>query len=471
MSVTISRNRRPIQDRNVGSARDVREGEYICNTQPKRLDASNENNLLLDPTSDVIWPGAILSGSSIESGQYQPIAARRAPLTVSANFENTTQQISKTVEEPRLSSMRQALTELRRGAPARTRAAIDYELIEVHSKEQLLVALNAHYGSGANQITGSFDFSSKSVENKIVLRYFQKYYSIDVDTPVQPSDFFREPRRIGQDEVYVSSVDFGRMLFFTVESTEDQRAIRAALNAAISGGGGSVKGEHQKVLQNSRVRVIIQGGSAEDGIRLITNGASGINDYLRRGANYSSSSPSAPLAYRLRFVSDNAIANVLTTTTYNQRVCTKTTGKFNVVFKQLTCLEVDDPGDNEEFYGTVDVSASGTGDIQPSPRSHQLWNVPRDRYIQLKKDESRDIDNNVVFRFDNVHKNKDYLNRSSIELRGHLMEADFGFWNSDDDFGVETRKIRLNGALGEFTLRFQHGRSKANMVFEIRPVE
>ena len=42
--------------------------------------------LLMDPTSDVIYPGSILDGNSVAEGSYRQIVLERGPLTISTDF-------------------------------------------------------------------------------------------------------------------------------------------------------------------------------------------------------------------------------------------------------------------------------------------------------------------------------------------------------------------------------------------------
>ncbi len=136
---------------------------------------SFNSNLLLDPTTDVIWPGSIIDGASIADGTYRPITAERAPITVSISLENISGRAYITVPQPRLSTMRDATNQLRRQViqGAVTPAYILYEQTAIHSKSDLQLKLGGHYNGVVHKVSGSFDLQSTSTTNKILVSFLR----------------------------------------------------------------------------------------------------------------------------------------------------------------------------------------------------------------------------------------------------------------------------------------------------------
>ena len=66
----------------------------------------------MDPKSDVIFPGAIVKGESITTGEYIPIITDRSPINISVSLQNISGNPSRTVENPSLSSVRTAINEI-----------------------------------------------------------------------------------------------------------------------------------------------------------------------------------------------------------------------------------------------------------------------------------------------------------------------------------------------------------------------
>ena len=70
---------------------------------------------LMDPITDVIYPGAIIKGEIIPTGEYIPIIADRKPVTISVSLQEIAGSPS-TVDEPKLSTVREALNNILRGS-------------------------------------------------------------------------------------------------------------------------------------------------------------------------------------------------------------------------------------------------------------------------------------------------------------------------------------------------------------------
>jgi hypothetical protein len=245
-----------------------RHGDYVCTVQKVQVKQSFEENLALDPLSDSLWPGAILDGASIPTGGYRPITANRAPLTISSADLQVDGPPYITVQDPKLSTVRDGIAQLLRRAKPQTAAEFAYEAREIHSENQLAIALGAHYKKGSLNFSGNADFSRESVKNKVLVQFVQKYYTLAIDKPAHPSSFFAEPRTIGADEMYVASVTYGRRLLFLMQSSEDKTKLMAAANVATKKGGGEVSAEYEQVLKNAEIYVWVLGGG---GCRWRTN--------------------------------------------------------------------------------------------------------------------------------------------------------------------------------------------------------
>ena len=83
-----------------------------------------------------------------------------------------------------------------------------------------------HLGNSAS-IAASFDFSRSNVRSRYLVKYTQAYYTVDIDAPGRPSDFFADGVTVEDvgaiidaenPPLYVASVTYGRMVVFTFES-------------------------------------------------------------------------------------------------------------------------------------------------------------------------------------------------------------------------------------------------------------
>ncbi|MCP4708424.1 MAG: hypothetical protein GY869_07360, partial [Planctomycetes bacterium] len=196
--------------------------------QKHKRAAGYDEQISLKPTTDVIWPGAIIDGATIFSGDYVPITLPRAPMTISISLENITGEVYRQVNDPAIHAVRQAVRDiLDQQVTGSTPADMSFEIVDIHSEDQLAIALGLTYKNGLSQVSGQFDFNNHKVVTRKLVKFMQVYYSLDVTPPRIPSAFFSPSitlkdvkDAISEDTVpmYVASIKYGRMVIYTVES-------------------------------------------------------------------------------------------------------------------------------------------------------------------------------------------------------------------------------------------------------------
>lgn len=349
--------------------------EYQCTSQPISRTRQYDHVVAYAANSESMWPGSIIRGDSIYSGQFTPIGFDRAPLTFSVSLENLAGAKSATMASPSLSSYRDALsTVLDAEITGSTPANIFAEIEEVHSDEQLTLALGASaswLGSVAS-ISSNFHFADQKVKSRYVVRYTQGYYTVDVDSPSRPSDFFSDNVTVEDVEarandnnppVYVSSVTYGRMVVFTFESEYSAREMGAALDFVYTGGAdvsGDVSLTYREMVSNSNITAYILGGSAEQAARSIDN-YEALMDFIRDGGDYSRESPGAPIAYKLSYLKDSSPARYSFTEDYEVVDCERVSQRVLVTLDSITVDDNGgDAGSDLEIFGKIWVGAGVT---------------------------------------------------------------------------------------------------------------
>jgi thiol-activated cytolysin len=326
----------PFAERAVGDRDTVRytvgDKTFVCEQQLYEAAPEFDEQLTLNPTTDVIWPGAIIDGATIETGEYTPIIAKRAPLTFSISLINIAGKKSKTVQNPMLSTMREAIAEiLDQEVTGGTAAQVTFVIEDVYSEKQLDVALGVTYKSGLYDVKSQFDFSRQEVSSRLLVKFLQVYYTLDIDLPENPSDLFDPsvtwpelaPKISGNvSPMYVSSISYGRMALFCMESSRTATDVRAALDASFKAidTDVSLETEYQEVLDQTTIKATIIGGSGKDAVQAV-NGFDGLKEYMTQGGDYDKSTPGAPLAYKLRYLSDNDICRICMANEYWVRTC------------------------------------------------------------------------------------------------------------------------------------------------------
>lgn len=372
------------------------DGDYECVATP--VDEVRQYDQLLGQLAvgDVLWPGSMVRGDSVHEGRLAPLIFARAPLTFSVSLESLGGGArSATLEAPSLSSYREAIgrilaQQLDGATPARISAEID----EVASEEQLAVALGADVSAPlVGSVKAGFDFADASQRSRFVVKFFQLYYTVDVDPPALPHQFFA-PTVTADDvaaqidpaspPVYVSSIGYGRQVVFTFESSLSKAELAAALSFVYQGGAeasGDVSLTHQEVLAHTRTTAFILGGDAGEAASASIGSYEQLEAFIAKGGNYSKDSPGAAIAYKLAYVRDHTPVQVSYASTYTQRTCTRVTQKLHVVFEKLTVDSAgSDAGGDLEIYGTVSVRGSEA--------SQPLASWPIEQYKQVAAGQS-----------------------------------------------------------------------------------
>ena len=309
---------------------------YNCTVHKYKAAPGYNELFLLNPTSDFIYPGAVIDGASIEDGRYVPIIGKRKPLNISVSIIGVTNRASATVDNPSLSKVREAYQPLL--STENTDALIPaansvFSVRELHHETQFSLALGVNIQAQvtptfAANLGAEFGVEDTTEKQSYVARFAHRYFTIDIDLPANPSDLFEEfPTLTGDvSPVYISSVTYGRMVLFNLQSNRSSLEINAALTAGLSiqdrvDFSTSLSTKHRQALNETNINSTVIGGSG-----MVCGGVTSIEDLgacIHEGSlSYQSG---VPIAYQLRFLKDNSVARVVLASEYNARQCDLTT--------------------------------------------------------------------------------------------------------------------------------------------------
>jgi hypothetical protein len=332
--------------------------EYIYRTDYYEAAAGYDEQIVLNPQTDVIYPGALIKGESILDGTYTLIPAKRRPITISTSLTGGS-VASVVVEDPKLSTVREAVNTLMKQTYDVPYANLGFTIEQAYSEQQLDLSLRASYKGFGLNIKSGFDFSNKNIKTRLVAKFIQNYYTLDMDLPNQPSDLFGEDvdRTLFGTlmPMYVSTVTFGRMALFTIESELSETDVRAYLNASYAGVNASTSSDFDAFQAKSTMKVYILGGSGSSAGATI-NGFQDFKNYIQTGGNFSKASPGAPVSYKLRYIRDNSIGKIIFAASYP--IVTAIPRMDNIVYDITTILSrmdvhEGDIGDACELYGNI----------------------------------------------------------------------------------------------------------------------
>jgi hypothetical protein len=453
-----------------GCPQDGMEGDEFCTYRHFTETVHYDKFVAFQPNSATLWPGLVVRGAEAQEGLLTPVGVNLAPVTFSVSLENIANSPVGHMEVPSLSAFREARNEiLAGGVTGATPASLDFDVIEVHSESQIAIALGAGVNwPGGPEIAASFDWSSSNKKTKILVNFTQAYYTVDIDTPTTPKDFF-DPSVTVEDlapyadasspPLSIQSITYGRRVIFSVESNESAETVKAALNASYKGAveaTGSVEASYQDTLSASSIKAFVIGGSGGEATGAIS-GFEGLVGYITNGGNYSNESPGAPIAYKLAYL-DNEVTKLAFTTNYSERECNKTNADMRVSLESIQHIGGDDNGSNLELYGLIAVRYPTTeGNVVSCDQGGDivaLWQLAEGswqdvaEYSTWKPSSPTYVDLNGVPVGDG----------KVLCLYGDIWEEDYstGELSSDDDFGFEARLIKYeNGWDGNHVLQLR----------------
>lgn len=277
---------------------------------------------LVDETlSEIIFPGSILRGDAFMEGEYAPVVVKNPQeIKLSASLRGKDLVVSES-SFPILSNVRQSINNLLNphvgeidynNAPA----YITYRSNEVTTEESFLKTFGIHVKASVlgGMVKAKFNYEHKKYSSNkthyVLVKVRQQFFNISVDP--KSADDWGELTNLGEYEpVYVSSVDYGRVLHILVETTESADSISKMIKGGIEANFGKYSGEVKtelsqkwnKYFKNQKIKIMIAGGP------LTT--ASKVRDYetfmefIKVPESTSIIGASVPISYRVRSLRNN----------------------------------------------------------------------------------------------------------------------------------------------------------------------
>lgn len=463
----------PEQAPSVDSTKTEQDLEYNYTIDYYSVAAGYDEQIVLNPQTDVIYPGALLKGESILDGSYIPINAVRKPITISTSLQGA-DSVSVVVEDPKLSTWREAANSLMKQDYDVPPANLGFTVESVYSKEHLALTLRASYDSGLGSVNGGFDYSNTKIKSRLVAKFIQNYYTLDLDLPGAPSDLIEDagnPSSYGSlMPMYVSTVTFGRLALFTIESEFSDTEVRAFLDASYADVSGSSSADFETLKSKSTMKVYVLGGSAGDAGFTI-NGFEDFKKYITEGGSFSRESPGSPISYKLRYIHDNSIARVVFAASYPIRSAVPRTDNLrfdiSVRLHSMTPKFSDGDGSANEFYGAIlSVASNNPADFK------YHWSVADGgTYLVIAKDTPH-------YFTDDIYTNRSYLDLvgdDKILISMAIKESDVSAFDPDDDLGSGVYEIPMIDVISSLPApytynisNFGQGDSFMDLAFEVK---
>lgn len=448
-------------------------GDYVCSTVSYLATQQFDELVAFAANSHTLFPGAWVAGDAVLDGNIAPLVFNRAPMTFSVALENAvTSKISATLEKPSLSSYREALKDiLQTEFTGQVPANVASEIKEVHTAQQLSLQLGLDVSYLGQGLESSLQFDREEIRSRYLVQFTQTYYTVDIDPPGSPSDMLDPGVALAEVQsripqmapAYVSSVSYGRTVYFAVTSEYSSSEMRKALEFAFSGWGSSVDGSvsltEAEIMSRSNITAHILGGNGQAAVTAAINGLDELKTYLEQGGNYSPESPGAPIAYKLAYLADNTPARYSFTTDYETEECDRINQGIRVSLDHIEAVDVDDGGNNVEIFGTIDVVTDKT--------VANLMDRPESNAVSIFMGTTWPMEGEIDSKLVDVTPQPGH----TIEIHVALQEDDSGWFSSDD--ALETRVFELRYSDGwrrEVVLPLASGDNKLALHLDLEPI-
>lgn len=285
-----------------------------------------DEQILLDPLSDLMYLGSVIDANSLTNGTYQPVTPiTTSDINISLNLLGVQGAVAATIQ-PQLSTYRQTLNNLlNQTIVGEQPGDMTFTVNQIYSEDQLKQAIGGGFSLGKLvDIKANYDFNSTDSKTRTVAKFVQKYFTADMDIPQSGSFVTSIPNSTTYSPVYVSSLTYGRMGLFFFESSASSSQVNAAINTTINFvfGKSTIQAstDQKAIFNTSTIKVYTTGGSGTESVQSIT-GYEGFVNFILTGGKFNTNSRGSILAYKLRALNTNAVYSVSLTSTYNVRDC------------------------------------------------------------------------------------------------------------------------------------------------------
>lgn len=304
---------------------------WICTTKTVQRTSAPDEYKTLDPNSEIVFPGALIQGSTVADATPEPIAVRRAAGSFSIDLVNGSQGVRATVDEVTQSRVAEALNDILADNNGVGAANFSYSSKYVQSREHLAAELGINVSTISTEFDANIEFQQDSSFNYWLVKLDQVYYTMRFDWPTSIDEVFAPqvtPDQLGRfigpgnPAAYISSVTYGRIYYLLIQSKASREQLRASVEAsyqaAVVGGEIDAGVEYVKDLEETTVQVFAVGGDQNRALATFNGDFEAVREFLTEGGDIDTG---RPLSYTLRSVKDNRTVYVKVNNEFDIEEC------------------------------------------------------------------------------------------------------------------------------------------------------
>lgn len=359
------------------------DGNYSCFTENiSRTVSLSSISTLTDPTSD-LFPGALLAGNSLQTGQFAQVVFDRKPQTYSLSIQDgTNASRSATMQNPSLSEFRDTIGAILAQAqlnnvPIKLQANIQ----EVRSEQELELAIGFNLDTATLDVAGLFNFNNQQILSHLLMTVDATFFTAEIDPVANPSDLMADSVTLaevqqkvgpGNPPVYVSSITYGTRFYIAVESRFSAQEVTAALQASFDGAlvdaDGEVTVSSKDILQESTFNFVAVGASEQqlEALNIALSAPdrfAALQDFATNPIVFSAANLGSPLSFTMKQLSNNASVAIAFSGTFDVLSCERISQNIQVTLKEISVKNAADGevgrNDTLELFGRIRAQGIG----------------------------------------------------------------------------------------------------------------
>jgi hypothetical protein len=317
---------------------------YVCPVFDRNIVETITQFVSVGTNEGAIWPGAMIRGNSLETGNLKVIQAngKRSPITLTTSLP--LDKISVIID-PNSVNAKQAVADFMIAAgkmPEGSQSAgtMNFRVEEAISFEQSMRQMGVSAGFTEPQYQAGLEGSLSIEKNRssrkhtVVAKFVQEMFKVRIadDLIASPADFFtndftttdletmKKGGEIGDDNIpiYIESVTYGRIMLFSSTSTDVANAeeLRLALEGSMADYAkleGEYNEDYEKTMSSSSHKIFSAGGTDK-----AANDVIGNLDWSKFFVE-SPASTAVPISFTARTVDGKEIVGLVYNNTFEHR--------------------------------------------------------------------------------------------------------------------------------------------------------
>ena len=319
-------------------------------TESYDVNRNPDDFVMMNPWTDVIWPGALIQGGSLRDDNVPagvPIYKKRLPGRIFLGLVSGNENMDEWYKETELrpANVTQSMNDLMKTYLGKsTPAYTSFKIETVHSIEEMALKLGIDFKMFGGKLKSDFGTNWREEKSYVAVHLKQQFFTMAYEGPdggirgtftddITKDDLesFTGP---GNPLCYVSSVTYGRSFVMLYESSSSVDSLGMALSVGFSGYNSNNSFNAAKVMNESKCTMTQIGGDPVAGLGAVFGNFDKLRSFIEEGAKVSADNVGAPISFKINTVYDNTPARLsnMLKFSFTQKIFTPVLPKNNVEF-------------------------------------------------------------------------------------------------------------------------------------------